>query len=185
MELVLQNQIYQNAEVAALRMQYTENVPNMVYTIVPKRELRLYRNKLTAAGFNEDNIKMSLAHKEKGFLFMAKMQSVGIPEEKAKKINEKAQTISLVEQFAALNKKLDNAKTVEEKQQAGKQLNAFIDVNAKELYDSKKSLPKITKDANLNNAPEITPPADMPEPKKSAAPDVNAKKTPPSAAAAA
>ena len=96
-KLVLQNPVYLNREVLALRMQYPVTMPNMVYSVVPFQELKRYENILAAAGYDEDNLGHALNCKEKSLIFAAKAEALGIPEKNAKTILHQAETVNLLE----------------------------------------------------------------------------------------
>ena len=138
--LINQPTIYANGEMIALRMQYPTTMPNMVYSLNPCQELSRYANILEQAGYDENNLQKAIECKEKGLLFMGKLQAVGMSEENAKGIMEKAESINILEQFGTISAKLSQAQTAEEYTQQRKQLDAFLEVNAEHLYNHKEEL---------------------------------------------
>ena len=162
-KLVLQNPVYLNREVLALRMQYPVTMPNMVYSVVPFQELKRYENILAAAGYDEDNLGHALNCKEKSLIFAAKAEALGIPEKNAKTILHQAETVNLLEQLALLNQKANQAQTEAEREHALKQLDAFIAVNAEYLYKNRQQIDNVRH--RLNQVSE-------PAPDKAATPSV-------------
>ena len=162
-KLVLQNPVYLNQEVLALRMQYPVTMPNMVYSVVPFQELKRYENILAAAGYDEDNLKHALNCKEKSLIFAAKAEALGIPEKNAKTILHQAETVNLLEQLALLNQKANQAQTEAEREHALKQLDAFIAVNAEYLYKNRQQIDNV-----LHRLNQVSEPA----PDKTASPSV-------------
>ncbi len=155
--MVCQPTIYMNNEVVALRMQYPTTMPNMVYSVIPHQEMSRYANILEQAGYDEDNLQNALACKEKSLLFMGKMQAAGISEKSAASIMQEAENINIAEQFAALNEKMAQAQTPEDLEHQHQQLNAFMEVNAKHLYQHRhefkalnKQIKKQQKNSKLN-----------------------------------
>lgn len=162
-KLVLQNPVYLNREVLALRMQYPVTMPNMVYSVVPFQELKRYENILAAAGYDEDNLGHALNCKEKSLIFAAKAEALGIPEKNAKTILHQAETVNLLEQLALLNQKANQAQTEAEREHALKQLDAFIAVNAEYLYKNRQQIDNV-----LHRLNQVSEPA----PDKAATPSV-------------
>ena len=162
-KLVLQNPVYLNREVLALRMQYPVTMPNMVYSVVPFQELKRYENILVAAGYDEDNLSHALNCKEKSLVFAAKAEALGIPEKNAKIILHQAETVNLLEQLALLNQKANQAQTEPEREHALKQLDAFIAVNAEYLYKNRQQIDNV-----LHRLNQVSEPA----PDKTATPSV-------------
>ena len=162
-KLVLQNPVYLNREVLALRMQYPVTMPNMVYSVVPFQELKRYENILAAAGYDEDNLGHALNCKEKSLIFAAKAEALGIPEKNAKTILHQAETVNLLEQLALLNQKANQAQTEAEREHALKQLDAFIAVNAEYLYKNRQQIDNV-----LHRLNQVSEPA----PDKAASPSV-------------
>ncbi len=148
-ELVFQNLIYQNNEIVALRMQYAENLPNMVYSIQPEQALAEYEKKLRRSGYNEENTRRAVMRQEQGFIYCAKLESVGITEEQAAPAIRQAETINIIEQLAILTEQLKNARTEEEKKQISKQIKIFISENAEFLYNNSDEIKRIN--ATLKN----------------------------------
>lgn len=138
--MVCQPTIYMNNEVIALRMQYPTTMPNMVYSLNPYQEISRYSNMLERAGYDEDNLKKAVESKEKGLLYMSKMQAIGVSEENAKGLMAKAENINIMEQFSAINEKMRQAQTPEEYAKQAKQLDAFLEVNGEHLYQNREEL---------------------------------------------
>lgn len=138
--MVCQPTIYLNNEVVILRMQYPTTMPNMVYSLNPYQEISRYSNMLEQAGYDEYNLKKAVESKEKGLLYMGKLQAIGVSEKSAKGLMEQAENINIMEQFSTINEKLSQAQTPEEYAQQAKQLDAFLEINAAHLYQNRKEL---------------------------------------------
>lgn len=148
--LVTHPEIYLNSEILALRMQYSTTMPNMVYDVVPYKEIRRYANILEKAGYDENNLGKALSRKEKSFTYMGKLQSIGVSKKQAQSIMSEAESINLAEQFSDLNHQLRNAQSKEELEHASKQMDAFLKVHAKDLYNQREDLHQIHQKLSKN-----------------------------------
>lgn len=143
-ELAYQNLIYSDNTVIALRMQYAENLPNMVYGINTREGILVYESSLQKAGYSEENTRRAVSRREESFIFCGKLESCGISKKQALSVLKEAETINILEQLEQLNAAVAKAQTPEEKKQATEQIKIFINLHVQYLYNHPDELQKIS-----------------------------------------
>lgn len=160
-ELAFQNLIYKDNTVIALRMQYAENLPNMVYGINTREGILAYESTLQKAGYSQENTRRAVSRRKESFIFCGKLESCGISKKQAVSVLKEAETINILEQLELLNTAVAKAQTPEAKKQATEQLKIFINLHAQYLYNHPDELQKINGilSAIQNNNDGKTPPS--------------------------
>ena len=138
-ELVNQPLVYENNELVGIRMEYTENLPNMVYTLDTISFLNEKSNHAKEIGLNETMHHMYMLSASDNLSLMAKAQKFGIDEQTATTFSNKASFIDLATMCAYTKDCSEKATTDEEKEEAEKQHSII-----------KKELVNVAKEHNIN-----------------------------------
>lgn len=137
--------IYKNEEVIAIRTQYVENLPNMVYSVEPLVEIDKFRQMATDAGLCEKSLDTAVEHETDKWKYMAKLESVGLTEDEANQHIRQLKTIDAIEQISQTYQACLTAKTAEEKAIADKNLRAQCILHFDTLKQNKDLLSAIKK----------------------------------------
>ena len=138
-EFLGQNIVYENGHMIAVRMQYAENLPNMVYNEDPVKRISRVVELAQKAGLDEQSTKEVVNIERDCTYFDHKNEKLGIPQEQSKKVGAYAKFL----QLAAL---------VDQKEQEGDQkaadgISIVLDEHLKENNISDEEAEKFLKDA--------------------------------------
>lgn len=164
-EYAAQNVVYdENGNIAAVRMQYDNNFPNMVYTEDAKESFNSYVEKLKNSDLSEENRERTINTEYNKYVFLGNCEKLGIPEEKAVKAANILRTDDIIDQLSCTFKAMDKAETAEEFQYHEKQLMKLVELYSPYLLEHKEEVEKIAeiyekilreKDLNDNDEQKI------------------------------
>ena len=156
-----QNIVYDNGLITAVRMKYAENLPNMVYTEDPIKQIFIKSEHAKEIGLKGETYDRYIQGFADSYLVLSKAEKLGIPKEQATFIFEKSNSIDSVIQLFEAQKRIDQAKTPEDKKTAIEQYDILhkesqevLEKHGKDILDLLDKAIEIKEAENTNDKPK-------------------------------
>ena len=156
-----QNIVYDNGLITAVRMKYAENLPNMVYTEDPIKQIFIKSEHAKEIGLKGETCDRYIQGFADSYLVLSKAEKLGIPKEQATFIVEKSNSIDSMIQLFEAQKRIDQAKTPEDKKTAIEQYDILhkesqevLEKHGKDILDLLDKAIEIKEAENANDNPK-------------------------------